>query len=169
MKIKTPQFWLVIVMLCFLIQLTPAQEKSAIKTGDEMEIVGLGFEKDRVAGAEIIKASINLAGPGNETLPSAGETQFDIKLTSRIVTNSKGEFVIEIPQEQFSRIPENKTFELKMQIKPPKEYTALYTSNEAKTKLSKQKGPRYELVLFWIREQTKSNKGTFAVSSKAQT
>lgn len=168
MKIKITHFSLALVMICFLIQPTAAQEKSAVKTGDEMEIVGLGFEKDRVAGAEIIKATITLVGPGNE-IPSSAGTQFDIRLTSRIVTDSRGEFVVEIPQDQFNRLPENKTFELRIQIKPPKEYTALYTSNEVKIKLSKQKGPRYELVLFWVKDQAKTNKGTFAVSSKAQT
>jgi|GEM_PF-5374401 len=41
--------------------------------------------------------------------------------------------------------------------------------NSAVVKLNKNNGPRYVLVVSWQKQNTKSNKGYFAISSKAQT
>lgn len=169
MKIKKQKMVFLLVMFSLLISLTIAQEKAKAKTGEEMEIVGLGFEKKPLSGAEIIKATVNPVNPNGELVSPNERPQFEVKLKSRVVTNSQGEFVIEIPDDQFNRIPEGAAFELRLKIKPPEGHVGIYARDEAKTKLNKQQGPKYTLVLFWIQESTRTNKGTFAVSSKAQT
>lgn len=169
MKITKQKIAALLVLFFLLPLLTIAQEKTKAKTGEEMEIVGLGFEKKPLSGAEIIKATVNPVNPNSELASPNEKTQFEVKLKSRIVTNSQGEFVIEIPDDQFNRIPEGAAFELTLKIKPPEGHVGIYARDEAKTKLNKQQGPKYTLVLFWIQESTRTNKGTFAVSSKAQT
>lgn len=169
MQIKKQKLVFLLVIFSLLTPLTMAQEKTKAKTGEEMEIVGLGFEKKPLFGAEITKATVNLVNPGGGLVSPKEKTQFEVKLKSRIVANRQGEFVIEIPDDQFNRIPEGAAFELRLKIKPPEGHVGIYARDEAKTKLNKQQGPKYTLVLFWIQESTRTNKGTFAVSSKAQT
>ncbi len=143
--------------------------------------------KVRVAGAEIVKATViilsEVSGPaatqekplavrvrpstGGEGAAPAEKTQFDVILKSRVVTDKDGEFTLRIPEEQFRRIPARADFDLKLKIRPPIEFG--YTSDEATVRLKQEQGPTYELILFWKSVDTKSNKGTFAVSAKAQT
>lgn len=155
-----------------------AQEKSktgVVTTGEEMEIVGLGFEKKFVANAEIVKSTVIL-NPSHKELNDYEKnselfkkSEFELILTSRIATNDKGEFVIIIQSKQFKQIPDNSTFDLKLKIKPPKDFVGIYSNDEVIISLKQKDGPQYKLILYWIPESTKSNKGTFAVSSKAQT
>lgn len=169
MRLKRPHILALLIAFLVLSLAAIAQEKTKAKTGEEMEIVGLGFEKKKLAGAEITKATLivrksRLAGNG-----PAEKTQFDVILKSRIITNKDGEFTIEIPENQFKTIPQASNFELRLKIKPPKNFNHSYFSDETTTVVRKQDGPRYRLVLYWIPDRTKTNKGTFAVSSKAQT
>lgn len=175
MGTKIQKVILVAVILFSLIAIQMmAQEKSKSRTGEEMEIVGLGFEKKIMANTEITKATVIFTQTQNIDLPDAApkrlqKSQFDVVLRSRIVTNNNGEFTISIPVDQFRKIPDSTVFDLRLKIKPPKGFMGIFDTDVATIKLGKADGPRYELILGWIPDPTKTNKGTFAVSSKAQT
>lgn len=169
MRFQKQKAVFLLVMLFLSSFLTFAQEKTKAKTGEEMEIVGLGFEKKKLAGAEIIKATVISRGSNLTSSGPAEKTQFDVILKSRIITNKEGEFTIDIPDGQFQKITQAAAFELVLKVKPPKDQALIYQSDQAKIKLKKQDGPVYRLILFWVPDSTKTNKGTFAVSSKAQT
>ncbi|MGB4705511.1 MAG: hypothetical protein WBI18_10630 [Candidatus Saccharicenans sp.] len=143
-------------------------------------------ESQAVADAEIIKATVILSkgiyipdtaqekpqknktksGTGGGSAP-AEKTQFDVILKSKVKTDKKGEFYIVIPPEQFKMIPAGSVFDMKLQFQLPKEFDN--SEVEATVRLEQKAGPAYKLVLTWTPEPGKTNKGTFAVSSKAQT
>ncbi|MEW6506783.1 MAG: hypothetical protein AB1432_03440 [Bacteroidota bacterium] len=160
----------VFILLALMSFQTIAQEKT--KTEKEREIIGSGFEK-KIANAAITKAVVVLTqlqiSSDGESTAKTEKAQFDVILKSRIVTNKEGEFIINIPIDQFNKIPETTTFELKLKIKPSKEFVGIYKTDEAVIKLKQSAGPKYELILIWIPDAVKTNKGTFAVSSRAQT
>lgn len=116
----------------------------------------------KVANAEITKATI-VYDEKNKKIKS------DISLRSKLITNKEGEFSIEIPPAQFEKFSTNSSFELIIKINPPKNFNGQYSDNSVSIKLLQRNGPNYNLILLWIPESTKTNKGTFAVSSKAQT
>ncbi len=144
-----------------------AQEKSTTTSQDNQKTRGESFKgKTACEGALIEKVTVVCCGEGSAP---AEKTQFDVILKSKILTDKNGEFNITIPPEQFKLIPENSTFDLKLKIKPPKDFPGVYESDEAKVTLKKKDGPRYKLILHWVPIKAKSNKVTFAVSAKAQT
>lgn len=73
------------------------------------------------------------------------------------------------PPAQFEKFSTNSSFELIIKINTPKNFKGIYNDNSVSIKLLQRNGPNYNLILLWIPESTKTNKGTFAVSSKAQT
>jgi len=132
------------------------------------------LQSEPVPGAEItveqvrpVKAKL---AAGGESGP-AEKTQFDVILKAirqnKLVTNSQGEFTLLFTPDQLNKLPEE--FQLTLTVKPkdPKKYPA--DNNSAVVKLNKTNGPRYVLVVSWQKQNTKSNKGYFAISSKAQT
>ena len=132
------------------------------------------LQSEPVPGAEItveqvrpVKAKL---AAGGESGP-AEKTQFDVILKAirqnKLVTNSQGEFTLLFTSDQLNKLPEE--FQLTMTVKPkdPKKYPA--DKNSAVVKLNKNNGPRYVLVVSWQKQNTKSNKGYFAISRKAQT
>ncbi len=135
----------------------------------QREIVGLGFEKKPVANAVILSAAVVPPADTAEAASSRTWSRFEIPLRGRIITNKDGEFILVIPPEPFARLPAAAAFDLVVRIRPPQEYTGRYDSDTATVRLKKSDGPTYALVLSWTQDPTKSNKGTFAVSSKAQT
>jgi hypothetical protein len=132
------------------------------------------LQSEPVPGAEI---TVEQIGPVTPKLAAGGEsgpaekTQFDVILKAirqnKLVTNSQGEFTLLFTPDQFNKLPEE--FQLTLTVKPkdPKKYPA--DKNSAVVKLNKTNGPRYVLVVSWQKQNTKSNKGYFAISSKAQT
>jgi hypothetical protein len=132
------------------------------------------LQSEPVPGAEI---TVEQIGPVTPKLAAGGEsgpaekTQFDVILKAirqnKLVTNSQGEFTLLFTPDQFNKLPEE--FQLTLTVKPkdPKKYPA--DKNSAVVKLNKNNGPRYVLVVSWQKQNTKSNKGYFAISSKAQT
>lgn len=177
-----------LAILVFAI-LSGARLMAQEKTSDPAGRIGhkvLDSDSKVVANAEIIKATVILSDgiyipdtaqekPQKGKMKSAtGEgagpaekTQFDVILKSKVKTDENGEFLIKIPSEQFRLIPPGSAFKLKLQFKLPVEFG--YSSDEATARLEQKTGPAYELVLTWKPAPEKTNKGTFAVSSKAQT
>lgn len=163
--------------------------KAQEKTPDPAGRIGhkvLDSNDQVVANAEIIKATVILSdgiyipdtaqekpqkgkmkSAAGEGLAPAEKTQFDVILKSKVKTDEKGEFLIKIPSEQFRMIPPGSVFDLKLQFKPPREFGN--SIEEATARLEQKAGPAYKLVLTWKPAPEKTNKGTFAVSSKAQT
>ena len=172
MKTLIKSVMTIILILTLGVQLeSTAQEREAKKALDAFINATIkGSTQIPVAGAEIIKATVIL--PDGIYIPDKApseKTQFDVILKSRIVTDKNGEFSITIPQDQFKLISDIKTFNLKLKIKPPKDFKGLYDSDETTVTLKQKDGPSYKLILNWIPTEAKSNKGTFAVSAKAQT
>ncbi len=161
---------ILILSLGVQLELT-AQEREAKKALDAfINATTKSSTQTPVSDAEIIKATVIL--PDGIYIPDKApseKTQFDVILKSRILTDKNGEFSITITQDQFKFIPDTNTFHLKLKIKPPKDFKGVYDSDEATVKLKQKDGPTYKLILNWIPSETKSNKGTFAVSAKAQT
>ncbi|MCX7589786.1 MAG: hypothetical protein N2Z85_02510 [Patescibacteria group bacterium] len=157
-----------IIIFYFILFLIPcefmfSQTKNFIERNvKNSEIVGLGFEKKKVANAEIKDITINYN--------SSEEKNQNLKLpANKIITNEFGEFEIELPFDIFKKLKPSSTFTIKLRIIPPKEFYGLYESDQVEIKLKQKDGAKYFLILEWIPESTKTNKGTFAVSSKAQT
>lgn len=72
------------------------------------------------------------------SVSSRGEIKFNLDLKSRVITDDKGEFTIEIPKEQYDRIADNTEFEMIMKIKPPRVFEGVYDSDEAAVKMQKR-------------------------------
>lgn len=107
--------------------------KTSKADGDNMEIVGLGFEK---------------------------------KKNIECKSNEKGEFSFSFQKEQLQKLPEE--FQLKFTIKPkdPDKYPSL--TNKVNVTIKKSDGTKFTFVVTYQKPTTKSNKGYFAVNSKAQ-
>jgi co-chaperonin GroES (HSP10) len=180
----------VFILLALMSSQSIAQEKSKTGIVEELDLV----VEEIVREAQIVKAAVIFSRnqkdsgvyipdtaqekpqksrittkEGIESDTPAEKTQFDVILSSRIVTNKNGEFALDIPINQFKKIPAGFVFDLKLKIKPPKDFKGIYKTDEAVIKLKQSAGPKYELILNWIPDAVKSNKGTFAVSSRAQT
>ncbi len=156
---KTTKLTIALIIIVSGILNFPLKAQEKTKDNPPMEKIEIAVEKiERTKVAGHSKSS----GP-------AEKTQFDLILKSKAITDKNGEFSITIPSEQFKLIPENSSFTLKLKIKPPKDFPGAYDNDEATITLKQKDGPRYKLILHWIPIKGKSNKGTFAVSSKAQT
>lgn len=108
------------------------KDKGVVTTGEEMEIVGLGFEKKRV-----------------------------------FISNAQGEFSLTLPDELLNNLPDE--FYLKFTIEPKDPNKFIVESNSVVVKVKKSDGPKFVFVVTFIRNNVKTNKGTFAVNAKAQT
>lgn len=126
-----------------------------------------------VPGAEITVEQ--LSGPtivknagGGESGP-AEKTQFDVILKSgtKYFTNDKGEFTINLTNEQLSKFPKEIIFKLTIKPKDPTKYNS--ETNVVTVKVLKPQKPFLTFVVTYIKSDTKSNKGSFAVNGKAQT
>lgn len=160
----------ILIFLVFLLLITFLSIFAQEKTKTVPEVVELAIEKIvRVPNAEIVKATIFFSATRGEGSAPAEKTQFDVILKSRLKSNNEGEIIIGLSAEEFKQIPDTSTFILKLKIKPPKGFEGEYTSDEATIKLKKKDGPIYTLIITFEQQSTKTNKGTFAVSSKAQT
>jgi hypothetical protein len=107
------------------------KDKGVVTTGEEMEIVGLGFEK------------------------------------KVCISNAQGEFSFTLPDELFNRLPGE--FYLKFTIKPKDPAKFSVENNSVVVKAKKSDGPKFVFLVTFERISAKTNKGTFAVNSKAQT
>lgn len=107
--------------------------KTSKADGDNMEIVGLGFEK---------------------------------KKNIECKSNEKGEFSFSFQKEQLQKLPEE--FQLKFTIKPKDPSRFPVENNSVVIKVKKSDGPKFTFVVTYQKPTTKSNKGYFAISSKAQ-
>lgn len=101
----------------------------------------------------------------------AEKTQFDVILKEadghRYITDEKGEFSIKLSEEQFKRFPEEAVFKFKIKPQDPSKYN--YETDVVKIRVEKPKKPSLFFVVTYIKNDARTNKGTFAVSSKAQT
>jgi co-chaperonin GroES (HSP10) len=183
-------FGVVFILLALMSFQVLAQEKTKTGIVEEIDIA----VEEIVRDAQIVKAAVIFsrnqkdsgiyipdtaqAKPqksritttdGVEGDATAEKTRFDVILSSRIVTNKNGEFALDIPIDQFKKIPAGFVFELIVKIKPPKDFKGIYVNDTAKLELKQKAGPKYVLILKWKPESTKTNKGYFAVSSRAQT
>ncbi len=130
-------------------------------------------KSEPVPGAEITVEQ--LPGPTNIKSAGGGESgpaeknQFDVifKSGAKYYTNDKGEFTINLSSEQFNKLPNEITLKFTIKPKDPKKYNS--ETNVVTVKVLKPQKPTLIFVVTYIKSDTKTNKGTFAVSSKAQT
>jgi hypothetical protein len=154
------------------VQWDPAEQCVTITLRPMPLDASINLKSEPVPGAEVVvdyipqTPAISTGGKGSDP---AEKTQFDVILKSiKCKTNQKGEFSFTIPGEQFKKLPDE--FSLRMTIIPPKGWTGISSSNEVTVKAEKSDGPKFEFVLLWQKEgDVKTNKGHFAVSSRAQT
>lgn len=131
------------------------------KSADTNEPVpGAEITVEQVPGSTIIKP----AG-GGESGP-AEKTQFDVILKSKLFTNDKGEFTLQVSPDQFKKLPEE--FILKFTIKPKDINKYPVKSNIAKVKVKKSYGPKFSFTVTWQKPLTKeTTRGSFNVNPKS--
>jgi hypothetical protein len=127
-------------------------------------------KSEPVPGAEItveqVKPTQVKSAAGGESAAPAEKTQFDVILKSKLTTNDKGEFTLVVTPDQFKKLPEE--FQLKFTIKPKDPSRFPVENNSVVIKVKKSDGPKFTFVVTYQKPTTKSNKGYFAISSKAQ-
>ncbi|MCX7589789.1 MAG: hypothetical protein N2Z85_02525 [Patescibacteria group bacterium] len=89
---------------------------------------------------------------------------FDVIKKNKTTTNSKGEFKVEISNEQFEKLPED--FQLKFTITPKdvKKYSVL--TNIVLMETNKENGP-FNFILTYQKDK-ETNKGAFIISPKIE-
>lgn len=137
-------------------------------TTSKSAIAGQPVANATIRVEEIVPAKTRRAKRGGPT----EKTQFDVILQSanskNITTDRNGEFRISFPSREFRDMPDE--FVLKLKIKPSRNFDGSYSKDTVDVQVSKRDGPQYEFQLLWVPNQgERTNKGTFAVSSKAQT
>ncbi len=148
-----------------------AQKKTkptgVVTSGEEMEIIGLGFEKKAVPNASI---EIRLVTPLLHPVGSVQEprkSQANILLKTKTTTDAHGVFTVSLNNQYLDQLPDDLMFTFT--IKPPQSFDGIYDNNTVTITIQKPSDGKIELVLlFEVPTGTKSNKGTFAVSAKAQ-
>jgi len=116
-------------------------------------------KSEPVPDAEIIVELVNMEIVG---------LGFEKKKNIECKSNEKGEFSFSFQKEQLQKLPEE--FQLKFTIKPKDPSRFPVENNSVVIKVKKSEGPKFTFVVKYQKPtKTKSNKGYFAISSKAQT
>lgn len=89
---------------------------------------------------------------------------FDVEERKTFTTDPGGKFI-------FTSSANNSVEEvyLLMSVFPQKGFTGVFDTNTLLLRIEPEQSGEYEFTLLWLRSLAKTNKGTFAVSSKAQT
>lgn len=92
--------------------------------------------------------------------------------TKTCTTDDKGNFSFSLTKDEFLQLPDQADFIMTIKVKDPKGFSLEEgASNRVVVRVKKGDKLNFEFTLLWMQNsnQVKSNKGTFAVSSKAQT
>ncbi len=131
-----------------------------------------------VPGAEIIVEIVKTSSTTKNRGIYIPDTAQEKPQKSRAYSNNKGEALFIVPAEQFKKLPGE--FFLKFTIKPKDPGKFPVETNSVLVKVKKSNGPKYAFVITWqevtsekgnvkASKRGTTNKGTFAVNSKAQT
>jgi hypothetical protein len=164
-------------LMIFLVlpSLVKAQEKKSLDafisatTKSEIKsepVPGAEITVEQVGGPVIIKS----VGRDTGVVTTGKEMEIvglGFEKKSKYYTNEKGEFTINLSSEQFNKFPKEMLLKFTIKPKDPTKYNS--ETNVVKVKVQKPQIPTLTFVVTFIKSDTKTNKGTFAVSSKAQT